>query len=79
MLPANEHSSPRHRVENAHLNRRMHRDHGVWGASHPRYRLLEALFAFSRYGERNMAELERWRGLYKNVPQKQKQVCAAGA
>jgi hypothetical protein len=54
--------------------KRMRRNEGKWGSSHPRYRLLEALFGFIKYRERNMAELDRWRHLYKSVPRKQKQV-----
>lgn len=54
--------------------KRMDRKHGKWGPTHPRYRLLEALFGFSKYRERNLAELNRWRSLYKNVSKKQKQV-----
>lgn len=66
--------SPRHRQEKAHLIKRMDRKHGKWGSSHPRYRLLEALFSFNKYKERNLAELDRWRGLYKNVGKSQKKV-----
>jgi hypothetical protein len=73
-LLANRQPSSRHQAEIAHLNRRMLRENGVWGPSHPRYRLLDALFSYIRYEERNMAELERWRGLYRNVSKKQKQV-----
>jgi hypothetical protein len=66
--------SPRHRQEKAHLLKRMARKSGKWGTSHPRYRLLEALWGYSRYKKRNMAELDRWRNLYKRVGKKQKQV-----
>ncbi|KAL3494965.1 N2227-like protein-domain-containing protein [Aspergillus germanicus] len=31
-----------------------------------------ALYGFSRYKEKNLAEVKRWRDLYKHVPQKQK-------
>ncbi|KAF2123908.1 N2227-domain-containing protein [Dothidotthia symphoricarpi CBS 119687] len=65
--------SPRHRQEKAHLMERMKRRHGKWDANHPRRRLLEALFGFAKYRERNMAERNRWRGLYKNIGKKQKQ------
>jgi hypothetical protein len=76
MLPREVASSLRHRQEVAHLMTRMDREHGTWGTSHLRHRLLEAMFAFSRYRERNMAELDRWRDLYTNVGKKQKRVCA---
>jgi hypothetical protein len=65
-------ASPRHRQEKAHLMKRMDRKSGKWGSSHPRHRLLEALFGYTRYREQNMAELERWRSLYKSVGKKQK-------
>ncbi|CBX96263.1 hypothetical protein LEMA_P111820.1 [Plenodomus lingam JN3] len=67
-------STARQRQEKAHLLKRMDRKSGKWGTTHPRYRLLEALFGFSKYRERNMAELDRWRSLYKNVGKKQKQI-----
>ena len=68
--------SPRHRQEKAHLMKRMSRKHGTWNTVHPRYRLLEALYGFSKYRERNMAELNRWRSLYSNVGKEQKKVCS---
>jgi hypothetical protein len=71
--------SPRHRHEKAHLMKRMSRKHGTWNTMHPRYRLLEALYGFSKYRERNMAELERWRGMYGNVGKAQKKVCMEGS
>lgn len=74
MTTGDAHDSPRHRQEKAHLMKRMDSKHGKWSATHPRYRLLEALFGFTKYRERNMAELERWRNLYKNVGKKQKKV-----
>jgi hypothetical protein len=79
MLSGRGKDSPRHRQEKAHLMKRMDRKSGKWGKIHPRYRLLEALWGYSRYRERNMAELERWRTLYKSVSKKQKKVscCAA--
>ncbi|OAL44678.1 N2227-domain-containing protein [Pyrenochaeta sp. DS3sAY3a] len=72
-MPSNDlQDSPRHRQEKAHLMKRMDSKHGKWSSTHPRYRLLEALFGFTKYRERNMAELDRWRKLYKNVGKKQK-------
>ncbi|KAF2624475.1 N2227-domain-containing protein [Macroventuria anomochaeta] len=64
--------SPRHRQEKAHLLKRMDRKTGKWGTIHPRYRLLEALYGFTKYRERNMAELDRWRSMYGNVVKAQK-------
>jgi hypothetical protein len=72
MPPKEVYDSPRHRQEKAHLMKRMDRKHGKWGSSHPRFRLLEALFSYSKYRDSNMAELDRWRGLYKNVGKQQK-------
>jgi hypothetical protein len=66
--------SPRQRQEKAHLMKRMNRKSGKWTPTHPRYRLLETLYSFSRYRERNLAELERWRDMYGNVKSKQRQV-----
>jgi hypothetical protein len=66
--------SSRHRQEEAHLVKRMDRKNGKWNLSHPRYRLLEALFSYSKYRDSNIAELDRWRNLYKNVGKQQKNV-----
>jgi hypothetical protein len=74
MPPSNTGASPRHRREKLQLLKRMDKKSGKWGTSHPRYRLLEALWAYSKYRERHMAELDRWRSLYKSVNKKQKQV-----
>ncbi|KZM20658.1 hypothetical protein ST47_g8207 [Ascochyta rabiei] len=62
--------SPRHRQEKAHLMKRMDRKSGKWGSTHPRYRTLEALYGFTKYRERNMAELNRWRTMYSNMLEK---------
>ena len=74
MPPSDSSRSPRYRQEKAHLMKRMDRKSGKWGTSHPRYRLLEALWAYTRYRERHMAELDRWRTLYKSVSKQQKKV-----
>ncbi|KAI9370124.1 N2227-like protein-domain-containing protein [Aspergillus egyptiacus] len=42
--------------------------------THPRHRLLTALHAFRAYKEQNLAEVRRWRDLYKHVPKHQKRV-----
>ena len=75
MLPSSALRSPRHRQEKAHLMKRMDRKSGKWTTNHPRYRLLEALWAYTRYRERQMAELDRWRSLYKSVSKKQMKAC----
>ncbi|KAK1980071.1 N2227-like protein-domain-containing protein [Colletotrichum cereale] len=69
-----EKPSPRHEQEKKSLLKRMSRLHGKWDTSHPRHRLLEALFGFSRYKARHMVELDRWKGLYKHVSKAQKAV-----
>lgn len=74
MHEPNAMSFARHRQEKAHLLKRMDRKHGKWSSSHPRYRLLEALYGYSKYRDTNMAELDRVRGLYKNVSKAQKKV-----
>lgn len=71
MPSSNTLPSPRHRQEKAHLMKRMDRKSGKWTTNHPRYRLLEALWAYTRYRERQIAELDRWRSLYKSVSKKQ--------
>ncbi|KAF1828233.1 N2227-domain-containing protein [Decorospora gaudefroyi] len=74
MPSRNGYDSPRHHQEKAHLMKRFDRKSGMWGSSHPRYRLLEALWGYSSYRERHVAELDRWRSLYKNMGKKQKQM-----
>ncbi|KAF6823976.1 methyltransferase domain-containing protein [Colletotrichum plurivorum] len=66
--------SPRHEQEKKNLLKRMSKSHGKWDTNHPRSRLLDALFGYSRYKPRHMAELDRWRGLYKHVSKAQKKV-----
>ncbi|CCF33516.1 hypothetical protein CH063_00142 [Colletotrichum higginsianum] len=71
---APERPSPRHEQEKKNLLKRMSKSHGKWDTNHPRHRLLEALFGFSRYKPRQMAELDRYKGLYKHVSKAQKAV-----
>lgn len=78
MHEVNTMSFVRHRQEKAHLLKRTDRKHGKWTSSHPRYRLLEALYGYSKYRDTNMAELNRIRGLYKNVSKSQKKVSING-
>lgn len=67
--------SPRHEREKAELLQRMSRAAGKWDGSHPRHRLLDALYGFSKYFDRNMDDVKRWRKLYKGVTRQQKKVC----
>ncbi|KAL4814375.1 N2227-like protein-domain-containing protein [Aspergillus spinulosporus] len=64
----------REKKEYKRLQSRLDRTSGTWGPSHPRHRLLMALYGFTRYKERNLAEVKRWRDLYKHVPKEQKQL-----
>lgn len=67
--------SPRHEYEKRNLLKRLGKYHGLWDTKHPRHRLMEAIFGFSRYKAGQMAELERWKGLYTHVSKAQKRVC----
>lgn len=64
----------RHDIEKERLLSIMARDHGTWSPNHPRYRLLDALHGFSKYYERQRADVDRLRGLYKYASKSQKQV-----
>ncbi|OLN87252.1 Carnosine N-methyltransferase 2 [Colletotrichum chlorophyti] len=64
--------SLRHEQEKKKLFKRLSKSHGKWDTNHPRHRLLEALFGFSRYKLRQMAEIDRWKGLYNHVSKTQK-------
>ncbi|KAL8343485.1 hypothetical protein RB598_004704 [Gaeumannomyces tritici] len=73
-----QNSSARHAEEKTRLLRRLDKTHGeAWDTTHPRARLLDALHAYSRYGERTRADLARWRALYGNVPAQQRLVLEA--
>jgi hypothetical protein len=74
MPPSDVGDTSRHRREKLQLLKRMDKKSGRWGTSHPRYRLLEALWAYTRYRESHKAELDRWRSLYKSVGKQQKKV-----
>ena len=66
--------SVRHRHEKSQLLSRLGKGSGTWNTNHPRHRLLQALHGFRRYYERNVAELERWKGLYKHVSKQHRKV-----
>ncbi|TLD29148.1 hypothetical protein PspLS_04003 [Pyricularia sp. CBS 133598] len=72
-------TSLRHQAEKEQLLLRMDKSHGSWDTNHPRARLLDALAAYSQFGELTRAELKRWRDLYRNVPQKQKNILESAA
>lgn len=64
----------RHVQEKTRLLDRLKRDEGTWNNHHPRHRLLDALYGYSRYYQRQKEELERLRGLYTKVNKKQHKV-----
>ncbi|KAM3446915.1 hypothetical protein MY3296_009221 [Beauveria thailandica] len=61
----------RHESEKERLLQSLRRDRN-WSSTHPRHRLLDALFGFQSYYERQQVELERFRGLYKHLSKKHK-------
>ncbi|QPC76725.1 hypothetical protein HYE68_007477 [Fusarium pseudograminearum] len=65
-------STPRHVEANKKLTKAMAKGWGNWNAHHPRHRLLDALYGYSRYYERQKAELGRLEGLYKHVSKAQR-------
>ncbi|KAL4925536.1 N2227-like protein-domain-containing protein [Aspergillus undulatus] len=66
--------NPRQEAEHNRLHHRLRHSTETWNTSHPRHRLLMALYGFTRYKERNLAEVKRWRELYKHVSKSQKKV-----
>ncbi|KAH6683793.1 hypothetical protein VDGD_07139 [Verticillium dahliae] len=66
--------SPRYEAEHKALLKRMSKSHGKWDTTHPRARLLDALHGYVRYRERQTAELDKWRRMYKNTSSSQKKV-----
>lgn len=60
--------------EHARLLQKLERSSGKWDTTHPRHRLLTALHGYTRYKDKNLAEVDRWRNLYKNVPKRQRTV-----
>lgn len=67
-------NTPRHVEVKKKLAKAMARGWGNWNGHHPRHRLLDALYGYSRYYERQKAELDRLEGLYKHVSRAQKSV-----
>ncbi|KAF9762207.1 hypothetical protein IL306_003500 [Fusarium sp. DS 682] len=64
--------TPRHVEAKKKLDKSMAIGWGNWNAHHPRHRLLDALYGYRRYHERQKAELDRFEGLYKHVSRAQK-------
>lgn len=67
-------NTPAHVEAKKKLDKSMARGWGNWNVHHPRHRLLDALYGYSRYYERQKAELDRLEGLYKHVSKAQKSV-----
>ncbi|KAJ5275631.1 hypothetical protein N7505_004176 [Penicillium chrysogenum] len=61
-----------HNEEHTRLMQNLQRSNGKWDSNHPRHRLLTALYGYTSYKDKNLAEVNRWRNLYKNVPKKQR-------
>ncbi|OAA53374.1 N2227-like protein [Cordyceps fumosorosea ARSEF 2679] len=61
----------RHEAMKVRLLQSLQRDRN-WSSAHPRHRLLDALYGFQSYYERQQVELERFRGLYKHLGRKHK-------
>lgn len=61
--------------EKTSLQRRLQRNAGKWDSSHPRHRLLSALYGYSRHREKNQESVNRWREFYKRIPKTQRKVC----
>jgi carnosine N-methyltransferase len=66
--------TPRHVEAKKKLDKSMAIGWGVWNAQHPRHRLLDALYGYRRYHERQKAEVDRFEGLYKHVSRAQRSV-----
>ncbi|ROT42390.1 N2227-domain-containing protein [Sodiomyces alkalinus F11] len=67
-------ASPRHEEEKTRLLSSLSRSNGKWDAHHPRHRLLDALYAYVRYEERQTAELDKWRRFYKSASATQRKL-----
>ncbi len=67
----------RHLKEKERLLGRLAKSHGSYDINHPRFRLLKALWGFSKYREFSRSEVKRWRDMYKHVSNQQKAVSIA--
>ncbi|CAI4213131.1 unnamed protein product [Parascedosporium putredinis] len=71
---AKQKESARHIAEKEKLLQRLSRDQGKWDSGHPRWRLLDTLYGFRKYFDRNAEEVRRWKKLYKHVSPAQKKL-----
>ncbi|CAM1505870.1 Fc.00g115070.m01.CDS01 [Cosmosporella sp. VM-42] len=67
-----EPNTPKHTEAKSKLLDSLRKDHGTWNTNHPRHRLLDALHGFTRYHERQKAEVDRLRRLYQQVSKPQR-------
>ncbi|KAJ5159111.1 uncharacterized protein N7500_008762 [Penicillium coprophilum] len=58
--------------EHTRLLQNLQRSSGKWDSTHPRHRLLTALHGYTCYKDKSLAEVDKWRNLYKNVPKRQR-------
>ncbi|CAG7921062.1 unnamed protein product [Penicillium olsonii] len=58
--------------EHSRLLQSLERSNGKWDSSHPRHRLLTALYGFTKYKDGSQSDINRWKDLYKKVPKRQK-------
>ena len=72
--PSGEPITPGHLEAKSKLLDNLRKDQGTWNTNHPRHRVLDALHGFSRYHERQKVELDRIKGLYKQVSKPQRLV-----
>lgn len=74
-LQENVSSTNRREEEKHRLLQRLVRRKGCTDKNHPRARLLTTLHGFSRYKDRNKADLQRWRENYGHMPKHHRKVC----
>jgi len=53
----------------------LQRTSGKWNSNHPRWRLMNSMKAYLRYGEDRTADLDTWRKRYKKLSRSQRSVC----
>ncbi|KAJ5339963.1 hypothetical protein N7452_006691 [Penicillium brevicompactum] len=58
--------------KHARLLQTLDRSSGKWDSSHPRHRLLAALYGFASYENGSRSDINRWKDLYKKVPKRQR-------
>ncbi|KAG9256743.1 N2227-like protein-domain-containing protein [Emericellopsis atlantica] len=69
---APEPTTPRHLREKEDLLARLKKDSKKWTTNHPRHRLLDALYGYTKYPERYDEEISRLKGLYDKISDAQR-------